>query len=98
MAATAKVTKKQLILKAIKKLGKSASAKEANQYLLEHHGTKVTEAFYYTVRKAQVGSQKAKLPKPNGADADGVVALIGSARELINGFGKEDAKKLIDLL
>ena len=96
MVATAKVTKKQLVLKAIKKLGTSASAKEANNYLQEHHGTKVSEAQYYTIRKQLVG-EKAKPPQQNH-DIDGVVALVSSARELIKGFGKEDAKKLIDLL
>lgn len=104
MTIVPKGQKKVLVRQCLNELGVEANFGAAKKWFKKNHGLSLADATFYHVRQdMQREKRQAYLPHPATIAKIGlvdikIVDVVKSAKELIDKLGKEDAKKLIDLL
>ena len=110
---TVKSTKKNLVKQCLTELGVNASFGSAKKWFQKNHKLSLADATFYHVRKI-MQQEKLQLTKPlmvatakalQAVSSElhtelqlNVVDVVKNVKELIDKLGKDEAKKLIDLL
>lgn len=100
--------KKALVRQCLNELGVGASLGKAKKWFMRNHKLTLADATFYHVRQDMqrekiavptypVVSVPQKLPTIH-EKISGVVDLVKTAKELVDKLGKEEVRKLIDLL
>jgi len=100
--------KKLLVRECLTELGVEASFGAAKKWFMKNHKLTLADATFYHVRKDMQMERQAVQPLPSKLPQfitplppkprTNVLDVVKNVKELIDKLGKEEAKKLIDLL
>lgn len=103
--AVPKGQKKLLVRQCLNELGVEATFGAAKKWFKKNHNLTLADATFYHVRKDMQGETAAAKTPPKQAskpfvspEVQGIVEVVLAAQKLVDKLGKEEVRKLIDLL
>jgi hypothetical protein len=93
--------KKLLVRQCLNELSIETSFAQAKKWFMKNHKLKLADATFYHVRKDMQleAANSVPAPKPSiRVQVHSIVDLVKTAKELVDKLGKDEVRKLIDLL